>query len=772
MTRSSHYSIPPSRRLLALACGMLLLGTGAALAAEGGKGPSEVIFLVQLITLMVVGRLIGEGMNRIGQPSVMGMLLGGIVLGPSVLGALLPDLQHAIFPRTHEQKAMLDGISQFGILLLLLLTGMETDLKLVRKVGRAALAISLTGVAVPFACGFALGWFLPEALLPHPDQRLLTSLFLGTALSISSIKIVAAVVREMGFTRRNLGQIIVASAICEDSIGWVIIAITLSLAEAGSIDVASVAKSVIGTAVFLGLSFTVGRRLVFFLIRWTNDNFQSDFPVITTILVIMGLMALTTHFIGVHTVLGAFVAGVLIGESPILSKHIDEQLRGLILAFFMPVFFGIAGLSADLTVLKDPKLALLALGLIAVASFGKFAGAFIGGEIGGLKRREALALACAMNARGSTEVIVATIGLTMGALSQNLFTMIVAMAVITTMAMPPMLRWGLSRVPLSKAEKERLEREEFEAKGFVPNLERLLLAVDESPNGKFATRLAGVLAGTRGLPITVLPLASNGKSKADGPQKKEDEKQKGKEEREEQAEHGDRAEEEVTTAAKENQPAKSEDQTPSVDVTVRKHKGSGEEAVAAEARKGYDLLAIGVAKTAARNGAFHADVARIALAFDGPLAIVAGKGVHLEYPQQSPLHILVPVNGTEVSRRAAEVAISIAHACDCPIIALYVANPGGSGARTRQRSGFRARYQEQAIVKDIVEMADRYDVEIKTAMQSDVAPDAAIVAQAKRSEHDLIVMGVGRRPGDKLFFGDTAAAVLERAEASILFVAS
>ena len=176
---------------------------------------------------MVVGRLLGEAMNRIGQPSVMGMLLGGVLLGPSMLGALWPDLQHALFPRTAEQKAMLDGVSQFGILLLLLLTGMETDLKLVRKVGKAALSISLTGVAVPFLCGFALGQFMPEALLPHPDQRLLTSLFLGTALSISSIKIVAAVVREMGFTRRNLGQIIVASAICEDSIGWVIIAITL-----------------------------------------------------------------------------------------------------------------------------------------------------------------------------------------------------------------------------------------------------------------------------------------------------------------------------------------------------------------------------------------------------------------------------------------------------------------------------------------------------------------------------------------------------------------
>src|SRR5207244_4027871 len=286
---------------------------------------------------------------------------------------------------------------------------------------------SLTGVAVPFICGFALGQFMPQSLLPHPDQRLLTSLFLGTALSISSIKIVAAVVREMGFTRRKLGLIIVASAICEDSIGWVIIAITLGLAQAGAIDLMSTAKSVLGTAVFLIASLTVGRRLVFFLIRWVNDNFESDFPVITTILVIMGVMALTTHFIGVHTVLGAFVAGVLIGESPILGKHIDEQLRGLILAFFMPVFFGIAGLSADLTVLKQPALLLMTLGVIAIASFGKFAGAFIGGEIGGLTRREAFALACGMNARGSSEVILESIGLCVGGFGPALVTIRLAM---------------------------------------------------------------------------------------------------------------------------------------------------------------------------------------------------------------------------------------------------------------------------------------------------------------------------------------------------------
>src|SRR5215831_5058193 len=245
---------------------LVLSAGGAAFAAEGSQaGASDVIFLAQLITLMLVGRLLGEAMNRIGQPSVMGMLLGGIVLGPSVLGVAWPALQHAIFPNAPEQKAMLDGIAQFGILLLLLLTGMETDLKLVRTVGKAALSISVTGVAVPFICGFALGQLMPQSLLPHPDQRLLTSLFLGTALSISSIKIVAAVVREMGFTRRNLGQIIVASAISEDSIGWIIIAITFGLAEAGTIDLMSVAKSVLGTAVFLIASFTFGRRIVYFL---------------------------------------------------------------------------------------------------------------------------------------------------------------------------------------------------------------------------------------------------------------------------------------------------------------------------------------------------------------------------------------------------------------------------------------------------------------------------------------------------------------------------
>src|SRR5665213_784587 len=497
------------KRLWWLCLPLALLAGPAFAAEEGHKGPSEVVFIAEILALMIVGRLLGEAMVRMRQPAVMGQLIAGLLLGPSLFGLLAPDLQHALFPKNPEQKAMIDAISQFGILLLLLMTGMETDLKLVRQVGRAAVFASLCSIVVPFVCGVTLGEFMPDYLLPDPSKRLITALFLGTALSIASVKIVAMVVREMNFMRRVVGQVILASAIIDDSVGWIIVSIIFSLALHGSVDLWSLAQSVVGTFIFMALSFTIGRRAVFFAIRWVNDNFVSEYAVITAILAIMAAMALITHLIGVHTVLGAFVAGILVGESPILTRHIDEQLRGLITAFFAPVFFGIAGLGADLTILHDPIILALTAGLILIASLGKFAGAFIGAEIGGLTRREGFALACGMNARGSTEVIVATIGLSMGALNQNLFTMIVAVAVLTTMAMPPTLRWALSRIPMGKDEKQRLEREELEERGFLPKLERLLLAIDDSTNGTFATRIAGILAGTNGMPTTVMQIKTD-----------------------------------------------------------------------------------------------------------------------------------------------------------------------------------------------------------------------------------------------------------------------
>jgi Kef-type K+ transport system membrane component KefB/nucleotide-binding universal stress UspA family protein len=759
----------------------LLLGAAAAvgaipaLAAEGGShGASQALFIAQLALLLLVGRLMGEAVQRIGQPSVMGQLIGGLLLGPSFFGLLWPSAQHAIFPLGDvAQKSMLDAVSELGVLMLLLLTGMETDLQMIRRVGRAAIAVSAAGVAIPFACGFALGELLPAEFLPKPDARFVTSIFLGTALSISSVKIVAMVIREMNFMRRDLGQIIVASAILEDTIGWVIIAVAFGLAAAGTIDVWSVSRAIVGTGLFMLASLTVGRRIVFRLIRWANDNFKSDFPVITTILIIMAAMALTTQLIGVNTVLGAFVAGILIGESPILTRHIDEQLRGLIVALFMPVFFGLSGLNADLTILRSPDLALLAVGLIAIASIGKFLGAFIGGTIGGLSRAESLALGCGMNARGSTEVIVATLGLSTGLLSQNLFTLIVTMAIVTTTAMPSMLRWSLKRLPLRKKERLRLKREELDAKGFVANLERLLLASDDSANGKFAAQLAGIIAGFGGKPTTIIDLtaASNAKSNRDKAEKAAGAAAKASPASREDTRDGERFEEQVKSAAEATTSRghhPNEEKPGKVEVITRQD-ATGPEAVAGEAGKGYDLLIVGIANPRDPKEGFSKDLSLITGGFEGPLAVVDTRLPRRELAKARHGRVLIPVNGTDVSRRAVEVGLTLARASDAHVTALYVTRASSPATSPPRRQVIRR--DELGVLKDIAALAERYDVPLRNATRADMAPDQAILQEASRG-YDLVVLGVSRRPGDMLFFGNTAAAVLERSPTSILFVAS
>jgi Kef-type K+ transport system membrane component KefB len=630
---------------------------------------------------------------------------------------------------------------------------METELALVRGVRRAAVSASVAGIVLPFACGMLLGHFLPESLLPDPNKRIITSLFLGTALAISSVKIVASVVRDMGFLRRNVGQVILASAIVDDTIGWIIIAVTFGLAGQESFNWLSVLANVAGTLLFLAFSFTLGRRVVFKIIQFSNDHFRGEGAVIAAILVVMGLFALITQLIGVHTVLGAFVAGILVGESPILTEEIDRQLRGIVAGLFMPVFFGLAGLSADLTVLKDSELALLTLGLIAIASIGKATGAFAGGYFGGLTFRESTALAMGMNARGSTEVIVASIGLSMGMLSQNLFTMIVAMAVITTTAMPPTLRWALSRLPLRREEKLRLEREEFERSAFVPNLERILLGVDGGPNGRFAARLAGLLAGLRDMPVTILDL---GVIK----QKKNEKTGEGESD---QIEDNARAVRDLVIAAAEEAGAKRAE-APTIDVIVRKHDVPPEEAITTEARRGYDLLVVGIDEAVAKGGGFHERLSGLVRNFEGSIAIAVARGAHAEDASRKIVKVLVPVTGNENARRGAEVAITLAQAARAQASTLSIIS---RSAKNRAQ----LRRETEAVAAEIKKMSRYLEAKIKSDIRTDDDAADAILKAIKRDGTDLAAMGVSRRPGDRLSFGGVADVLLKEADCSLMFVA-
>ena len=712
-------------------------------AGNGFGGQDEVILIAEIVLLLLIGRGLGEAMQRIGQPAVIGQLLAGLILGPSLFGWIWPQAHALIFPSAPEARSLLAGISDVGVLMLLLLTGMETDLKLVRKVGAPAIAITIVGVTVPFFCGVMLGQFIPQSLLPQPGHRLVASLFLGTALSISSIKIVAMVVHEMNFMRRNLGQIIVASAIMEDTTGWIIISITLGIAGAGGIGILPLAKTIIGTALFLVASYTLGRRLVFRLIRWVNDTFVSEYAVVTAILVVMCVLALVTQAIGVNTVLGAFVAGVLVGESPILSRHIQDQLRGLITAFMMPVFFGLSGLSTDLSILKDPQIALLTAALVAIASIGKFAGAFGGGMLGKLTMRESLALGCAMNARGSTEVIIASIGLTLGILTQNLYSMIVAMALVTTMTMPPMLRWALRQLPMKREERQRIETEQLDAKGFISRAERLLIAADKSADGEFATRLAGHIAGKRGIPVTLMQIGR--KEKAD-------------------TTLDEVAAESAELAQAQSPGGDADESADKVEVLARIEKKVGA-AVAKEAPKGYDMLFVGLARMRDKTaGAFSQDVDRAAKGFEGPIVLAIAD----RKDPDRQLKLLVPVNGTEAARRGAELAFAMSAASDVTV--LHVAR---RSERSEGRTKSVVEHTGEAVLEDMTKLAGRYGhQEIHTAVHMDLSPDDAILDEARRSGANVIVIGASRRIGDRLYLGQTVSSVMQRWPGAMVLVAS
>jgi nucleotide-binding universal stress UspA family protein len=366
-------------------------------------------------------------------------------------------------------------------------------------------------------------------------------------------------------------------------------------------------------------------------------------------------------------------------------------------------------------------------------------------------------------------VIVATIGLSMGILNQNLFTLIVTMAVVTTTAMPPMLRWALKRLPLRKKERVRLEREELDAKGFVTNLERLLLAADDSANGKFAAQLAGAIAGSGGKPTTVVNMNTDNRgNRAARPRAEKADRDAANADAEESKTTVENAAEGTTTL----EAHADEEKRGNADVTTRRNKSGGHEALAGEARKGYDLLVVGIAKTRDPKGGFSKNISLAAKGFEGPVVVVDAHESHSDRLSDRYGKILLPVNGTDVSRRAAEIALTLARASGAQVTALYVTRANGNGGKRKSATRKRVtRRNEQAVLEDIGALGDRYQVSVRSATRVNMAPEEAILKEAKRG-YDLIVLGVSRRPGDTLFFGNTAASVLDHSDISNLFVAS
>ncbi len=404
--------------------------------------------LLALAAVVALGQLLGRLFRLVGQPPVIGEVLAGILLGPSLLGRISPAAQSYILPA--EIVPALYVIAQLGVILYLLAIGLELNTESLARMGTAPLVISLAGIAVPFALGVLLALGLHSQEQGGPSL-LVFALFLGVALSITAFPVLARILSDRGLTRTSLGQLALVCAAAGDAIAWCLLAIATG-----------VAKAQVGDAVST-LAWTTGYLLVMWLVvrplvgRWlaspeiaaepTKNGAVPNHTVpispaqIGVVMVAVLVSALATEWIGIHALFGAFVLGALIPHDSPLAEQLGKHIENVVVVLMLPAFFAFTGLRTELGLISGWQDWLLCGLIIAVATVGKFGGTLVAARWMGQSWRDSAALGALMNTRGLMELIVLNVGLDLGIISPRLYAMLVIMALVTTVATAPILQW-------------------------------------------------------------------------------------------------------------------------------------------------------------------------------------------------------------------------------------------------------------------------------------------------------------------------------------------
>lgn len=424
-------------------------------------GDVTTLFLA-VATLLATARLLGELARRLHQPAVLGEILAGVLLGPTVLGALAPDAQAYLFPRSGAVALALEAIGTLAISLFLLVAGMEVDLSTVWRQGRVALGVGVAGLVVPFALGFGAAWLAPEALGAHEGaDRLVFALFVATALGISALPVIAKILIDLNLYRTDLGMIVVAAAIFNDLVGWIVFALVLGLMGAAGHDGGGIGMTIAMTLGFAGGMLTVGRWLVDRVLPFLQAHTVWPGGVLGFALSAALFAAAFTESIGIHAIFGAFLFGVALGDSRHLRERTRATIDQFVSFFFAPLFFASIGLRVDFVARFD---VVLVLTVLAIGTVGKVLGAGLGARWSGLPPRQSLAVGFGMNARGAMEIILGLLALEAGLIRERMFVALVVMALVTSVASGSVMQLLLGR-------KRPIRFTNFlSSRGFVPKL--------------------------------------------------------------------------------------------------------------------------------------------------------------------------------------------------------------------------------------------------------------------------------------------------------------
>lgn len=400
---------------------------------------NEVInLLLQLAAMLILARVFAEVARKFNQPAVVGELLAGVILGPTILGSLSPELFDSLFMASQGTNLALDGIVQIAVILLLFIAGLEVELHLIWSQGKAALNISFLGLVIPFALGFVFPYFFPDFFGLADGDRLLFSLFMGTAMSITALPVVVRILMDTNMFKTKIGMLIVASAMVNDIIGWLIFSVILSFMGKGSN--LSLFQTIGITLMFTFFMLTIGKGIIDKVLPWVNKRLAWPGGILSLSMAFCFLAAAFTEWLGIHAIFGAFLLGIALGDSEHMSERAKEIVHQFINNIFAPLFFVSIGLKINFVANFDLG---LTLAILVISFAGKIVGSGLGAAQSGFNLRESLAVGFGMNARGAMEIILGLIALDNGLISEKLFVALVIMAIFTSMTSGPLMKLSL-----------------------------------------------------------------------------------------------------------------------------------------------------------------------------------------------------------------------------------------------------------------------------------------------------------------------------------------
>ncbi|MCC5877937.1 MAG: cation:proton antiporter [Candidatus Sumerlaeia bacterium] len=397
-----------------------------------------------IAVLLGFARILGEVARKLHQPAIVGEIMAGIILGPTILGGMFPELMHGLFPLpdridlaigdVHPVAWAFDGLITLSIVLFLMVAGMEVDLNIAIQQGRSALAVALVGIAFPFAIGFAAAWYSPflfgydPGSGEEPVSRLIFALFFATALSITALPVIVKILMDLNLFKTDMGMIVVTSAIINDLVGWMIFAIILSMigAEKGL----PVQYTIVLAVAFTVFVLTVGRWLVHRCLPFLQAHTSWPTGVLAFAIVMALLCATATEWMGIHAIFGSFLFGIALGDSRYLRERTRTTIEQFISSIFAPLFFASIGLHVNFIANFN---FLLVVAVLIIATIGKVIGCGLVANWVGMNKREAWAIGFGMNARGAMEIILGLLALQFGVIGEELFVALVIMALVTSM---------------------------------------------------------------------------------------------------------------------------------------------------------------------------------------------------------------------------------------------------------------------------------------------------------------------------------------------------